>query len=234
MSSEVYKWCEGEGGMTGVGELTLFFLTSPSPDWWRDQLLWLRWCICHCLHLIVIWLLHIPPASPWLSGLSDLWDNFLKRKKINIPVFLTLRYCDIVLMASCNQLECKAMFRKRLVVPQSPRNQNISSSPHPSQFARFSCLCRWRQLLDFYCENEKCVEVERTEESSLPIVKFSPEQSLSVSFQFDVDFYPSLAWLGEIKCRIKVGNLHLVRAEGGSLDPQLTTKQSLFPEQKDW
>ena len=180
----------------------------------------------------------ITPHSACLSmavrTLRPVRDNFLKRKKINIPVFLTLRYCDIVLMASCNQLECKAMFRKRLVVPQSPRNQNISSSPHPSQFARFSCLCRWRQLLDFYCENEKCVEVERTEESSLPIVKFSPEQSLSVSFQFDVDFYPSLAWLGEIKCRIKVGNLHLVRAEGGSLDPQLTTKQSLFPEQKDW
>ena len=160
----------------------------------------------------------ITPHSDCLSmavrTLRSVRDNFLKRKKINIPVFLTLRYCDIVLMASCNQLECKAMFRKRLVVPQSPRNQNISSSPHPSQFARFSCLCRWRQLLDFYCENEKCVEVERTEESSLPIVKFSPEQSLSVSFQFDVDFYPSLAWLGEIKCRIKVGNLHLVRAEG--------------------
>ena len=72
----------------------------------------------------------LPPS--WMTVDVDWYNKYhiidkisWKESKINIPVFSTLLYCDIVLIASCNQLDHEVLFRKHLVLTQPADRQKI-------------------------------------------------------------------------------------------------------------
>ena len=114
-----------------------------------------------------------------------------KESKINIPVFSTLLYCDIVLIASCNQLDHEVLFGKHLVLTQTPDRQKIYHPVLIDLIWPFSFFIR-RQDQNKWKPHESESDLRTTLQSDLPI-----------SFEFDVDFYPSQAWVGKIKCRME-------------------------------